>query len=440
MVEYITLPYSKRLFDRYFSFWILVFSLPLLFLPKINLFSVAERESAGIRVDDIILIILSFILFWGHFILKKRFYDIERWIFILTAFSLFSYVLNQVLITFNLLHVSASIFYSLRLLEYFMFFYVGALAFQFIKLEMLIKALFLWNLLLMVLQRAGLIGQFSILGYLPSASDRVTGIASFPSEAGLLLSMLFCFLIYDNHSIFKKWLAFPDALKVLFQRTYNYWLFLICVTLVVFTGSRIAILALIIAFTFRIIDELKQASFGSWLLALTFSCVAIGVITITIMHTDSVFVRSAQLLSFRNVELVEKVWDHIDISHDPIGRENVRNQNYDTSWWIRIHKWCYALKIYLAHPENYLSGIGPGFAMAALDGGFLRILTEYGIIGCFLFWKLFSSIYHTNKQLQWMVVVFLINMVFFDAYLAYKPMSLLFFVTGYAYMQAKYSV
>jgi hypothetical protein len=36
-----------------------------------------------------------------------------------------------------------------------------------------------------------------------------------------------------------------------------------------------------------------------------------------------------------------------------------------------------------------------------------------------------------------MVISFAINMIFFDAYLAYKTMSLLFLVTGYAYAQAK---
>lgn len=415
-------------FERYFSFWILFFCLPLLFLPKINLFSVAEKETAGIRIDDLILLVFSVVIFWGRFILQKRLGDIEKWVFILIGFSLFSYALNRLLVIFNFPHVPASIFYCLRLLEYFMFFYIGALASQFFKLSALIKTLFLWNLILMLLQRMEWIGQFSILGYSSFASDRVTGIASFPSEAGLLLSMLFCFLIYDEDANHRLLWNIP----VIFQKTYIYWLFLICATLVIFTGARIAILALVIAFSFRVVNDLKNSSLSSWLIAFIFTSAAIVVIALAIMHTDSVFVRSAQLLSFRNFELVEKVWYRTDLSQDLIGQEAVRNQNYDTSWWMRIHKWCYALKTYYMHPESYLSGLGPGFAMTALDGGFLRILIENGVIGCFLFWKLFSSIYHTSKQLKWIVIVFLINMLFFDAYLAYKPISLMFFIMGHA--------
>lgn len=430
MAQYVTLTTDKRLFDRQFSFWILVCTLPLLFLPKINLFSLAERETAGVRIDDLILLTFSMLFLWAHFILKKGFSPIEKWMFIFTGFSLCSYLFNYLLVTFGVLHVSASIFYCFRLLEYFIFFYIGNLSFQFFKLNTLIKALFLWNLVLMLLQKAEWIGQFSILGYLPLASDRVTGIASFPSEAGLLLSMLFCCLIYNDDSDNSPTVS---LLHLFFQKTYIYWLFLICVTLVIFTGSRIAIASLVVAFSFRVIADLKNGSFGSWLIALLFTAAGAVVITLTILQTDSVFVRSAKLLSFRNVELIERVWDHIDLSQDPISKQNVRNQNYDTSWWMRIHKWCYALKLYYTHPENYLLGIGPGFAMAALDGGILRILTECGLIGCFLFWKIFSSIFRLNRALKWMVIVFLINMIFFDAYLAYKPMSLLFFVAGYAY-------
>ena len=32
-----------------------------------------------------------------------------------------------------------------------------------------------------------------------------------------------------------------------------------------------------------------------------------------------------------------------------------------------------------------------------------------------------------------MMIAFLLNMLFFDVYLAYKPMSLIFLIVGYAY-------
>jgi len=143
--------------------------------------------------------------------------------------------------------------------------------------------------------------------------------------------------------------------------------------------------------------------------------------------------------SFKNIELIATVWDNISLEYDPIGKESVRQGGSDASWWMRIHKWCYALKLYVMHPVCWLQGIGPGFAMAALDGGFLRILTELGIIGLWLYAKLFYGIAQQNRQLKWMIIVFCLNMLFFDAYLAYKPMSLLFLVAGASYFSFKHS-
>lgn len=425
-----------RYLNKQFSYLIVLFCLPLIFLPKINLLSFGGRETAGIRLDDIVLLGLFGIVFWAHFSLEKRLKDVEGWMFLLVGFSLFSFVINKLLVSTEILHVNASLFYCVRILEYFLFFYIGAFSSLFIKCSTVIRAFFLWNLVLIVLQKAGLFGQFSNYGYLSSATDRAPGIAAFPSETGALLNIAFCFLIYDQESG-KKWISFlPSLLRKILEKTYIYWLFLICSLLVIMTGSRIAIVATVFAFAFKIKEDINWRSFNSMIVAILFIGMASVAMTHFILNTDSIFQRSAGLLSFKNIELFGIVWDMINIDYDPMGNEVVQNNNlYDMSWWMRIHKWCYALKIYYLHPECYLQGIGPGFAMAGLDGGFLRILTEYGIIGCFLFWKVFAPIYQKNKMLKWMVISLMINMIFFDVYLAYKPMSLLFFITGYAYSQ-----
>lgn len=422
-----------RYFDRKTSFLLLFFCLPLLFLPKVNLLSFAGRETAGIRIDDIILFFLSVIVFWANFALEKQLKGIERWILRLVLFSVMSFFLNRLFVKAGWLHVDANILYALRIFEYFLFFYIGAIAFRLLNVTNVIKTFFAWNLVILLMQKAELIGQFSGWGYLPVASERVSGIASFPSEAGLLLNMIFCFLIYNKEKSSKAIQLLPAMLRPIIEKTYTYWMFLLCSYLVILTGSRIAVVAMVLAFLFKLKEELNWRSIYSILgiaLFLTFTALFM---TNMILNSYALFERSAGLLSVRNLELISLVWEQIDLSHDPIGVESVSFKNYDVSWWMRIHKWCYALKIYYLHPECYLQGVGPGFAMAGLDGGFLRIFTEYGIIGCVLFWKVFAPIYRMNKQLKWMMISLLVNMIFFDVYLAYKPMSLLFFITGYAY-------
>src|SRR5262249_20670044 len=143
------------------------------------------------------------------------------------------------------------------------------------------------------------------------------------------------------------------------------------------------------------------------------------------IYTHSrIITRSAGLLSANNFTLIATVWDNISIDQTPIANESVgRDDDNDNSWWMRLHKWCYALKIYCLNPECWLQGVGPGFAMAALDGGFLRILTELGIIGCILYGHLFYLIYKKCPELKGIMIAILLNMLFFDVYLAYKPMS-----------------
>lgn len=422
-----------RFFDRSFSFGLLLCGLPLLFFPKISLFSLGDRETAGVRIDDLVLFGLCLLIIWAHFSVRKTMGNIERLIVAIVSLSLCSFVLNRFFVQEGWLHVNASIFYCVRIAEYFIFFYIGALSIQFFRTSSIVTAFFIWNAVLMFLQKADFLGQFTLGSYVDSVSGRVVGIASFPSEAGMLIDLVFCYLIYNETKtpFFKKILA-PDIYHF-FKQTYVYWLFLLCSVLVIITGSRIAIIGLIIPFLCRIKNDLKKGRIGTWFYGLVFLAAACILTIIMIQKTDAISERSAGLLSVRNLQLIGTVWDKIDLAYDPIGNEAVEFDAYDRSWWMRIHKWVYAFKIYYMHPESWLQGVGPGFAMAALDGGWLRILTEYGVVGLLLFIKLFSAISRQSLQLRWMMVAFSVNMIFFDVYLAYKPMSILFFVSGCAW-------
>ncbi len=432
-------------FDRFFSLIIVICCLPLLFFPKINLLLLSQSETAGLRIDDFILLLFSLIIFWAHFVLKIKATALERWFFAFIAFALFSYFSNRLLVGLEILHVNASIFYVFRLLEYFLFFYIGMLCSLHFPISSVIKAFLIWNILIMAGQKMGVIGHFSTTGYIPSATQYVSGIASFSSEAGALINMAFCFLVFSEDNNVARastpclssqtssqggtpWLPYKKF------STAPYLIFLLCLIAVIFTGSRLSIFTLVLSFLFRIKQDFKY-SFAPFLFIAIFIPVSALLAFELIVNTAIVFQRSEGLLSFKNIGLISLVWENIDLTLDPIEHEAVPYDNYDMSWWLRIRKWCYALKIYYLNPECYLQGIGPGFAKAALDGGYLRLLTENGIIGSLLFGKSIYVIYRQTPYLKWMTIAFLINMIFFDIYLAYKPMSLLFLVSGWAYSQ-----
>jgi uncharacterized membrane protein len=106
------------------------------------------------------------------------------------------------------------------------------------------------------------------------------------------------------------------------------------------------------------------------------------------------------------------------------------NVKYDMSWFIRMHKWCFAIKSFIFHPHAYFIGLGPGFCGSALDGGLLRLLTENGVIGSFFFLSFFYKGCRTDPGMRVLFVTFLLYMTFIDIYLAYKAMSICFFLMG----------
>lgn len=414
-------------FEKKLTFVFLLFCVPLLFLPKYNLVSIGS-ETAGIRIDDIILFIAALILVWAHLLLNKRISEIEKRIFLLTFFSLFSFFSNHVLVVMGILPISANILYALRLFEYFIFFYIGMMTSRFFNGDSIVRTFFVWNVILMLLQKLNIAGGITSAGY-TDVSSRVQGVASFPSEMGLLLNLLFCYLIYSQKK--SKFLQiFPLSFRYILNKFYLPLTFMIFGIFVVFTGNRISILALLVCFILKIKEEFNWRSLTSLVVvSVVIVFLVQGVIAI-MTRTEAVYERSMDLFSWKNLELVQQVWANVNLKVYTQSPEEV-GKGYDMSWWLRIHKWLFMLKTYVAHPECYLQGLGPGFAGAALDGGFLRILTEYGLLGSFIFYRFFSYLYHLNMQTKWMMVAFFINMIFFDAYLAYKVMSLLLFICGY---------
>ena len=425
---------GTRFFDRQFSLAILFICIPLLFLPKINLITLDSGESAGLRIDDLILFSIAIVLMWGHIISYQRLYKIEGSILLLTFFSLFSFLMNHLLVALDFVMMDAKIFYAVRLFEYFLFFYIGALASHFFNDRLILRTFLIWNLALMMMQKVKLIGGMISTGYEADVSSRVPGIASFPSEMGLLLNLLFCYFIFDDRTTARFLQLFDSPfIRYLLHKIYLYGMFCLFGIFIIFTGNRISIVALFICFIFRIKQDLNFRSIGSYLSILILIPIVATAIGFTMTQTLGVYKRSANLFSMKNIELFSLVWDSVDIKENPMGNETLESKHYDMSWYLRLHKWLFMIKSYLNSPECYLEGLGPGYAGAALDGGILRIITEYGLIGAYLFWRFFKSLYTLNLQAKWMVIAFMINMIFFDAYLAYKTMSLLLFSCGYIF-------
>ncbi len=94
----------QQVLDRRSAFILLLFSLPLLFFPKINLIAF-DQETAGLRLDDLILLGFSLVCFWANFAVRKKLTDIEIILFAIVGFSFFSFSINRLLFAAEIMPV-----------------------------------------------------------------------------------------------------------------------------------------------------------------------------------------------------------------------------------------------------------------------------------------------------------------------------------------------
>lgn len=426
-----------NLFDRRSTALLLLVALPLFFLPKVNLIGFAN-ETAGIRLDDLVLAGLAFVIGFAHISLRKQLLPIERWLLGIVGVCFASFLLNKAFVSLEMMPFEAKIFYCLRMFEYFLFFYVGLFLWQMLGLNFVMLG-FLWvNVVVMTLQKLGIMGEFNAYGYQADAAWRLSGLASFPNEMAACLNLVYCYLTFRDPEPSR----FFSTLPLFLRRFWESFGFLICFLffafLILLTGSRISLIALGVTFLWKFWNAFKAHPRRLAIPILAFLPVAIVTVIETITNTDSLFYRSAQLFSWDNIEQIAVVWNYID-PNDMQWEELSMVGTIDKSWWMRLHKWCHAIKLFANHPESWLFGVGPGLTSAGLDGGLLRIFIEHGFVGTYVFYRFFKEIYKQSEMMKWMIIAFVINNMFIDIYLAYKPMSLLFLTSGYVYAQKQVS-
>jgi len=414
--------------------FLIVFCVPLLFFPKVNLLSL-QANGAGARLDDLILFTAACVILFVHLAAKMPLRKLELYLLSFLGLSLLAQVINGFLFVEGRVNMSANILYALRPLEYFIFFYVGLCSIRFISVETIALLLFLENTALMLLQKVGWIGGFTIKGYQSNVSSRVIGMTAGPWEVSFLLILILCCFFFLRRSLMWNRFHIPYNFRLLGMRWFG--LFGLCglfLFLMVLTGSRVSMLGFLAVVFGKMVLTEKRGIVRSLAFFGVISLLA-GAIVALIFFPDAVMAfRGAKLFSLRNFSLVAEVYQNVDIQDrsliDAYSLLSIHDIRYDASWFIRIHKWCYVVKYLLHHPECLLLGLGAGFCGSALDGGLLRIIAEQGIIGASVFFLFFYRIASKAQVLKWMVIAFLLNMLFIDIYMSYKCMSFFFFVSG----------
>jgi hypothetical protein len=274
----------------------------------------------------------------------------------------------------------------------------------------------------MILQALGVVGGFASEGYVETASGRVIGFTGGPWEVGVVIN--FCFAILLRRKSVK-----PSPL-------WNFGLFLFTFLFLIPTAARMPILAHICIYAFFLIGSARRPK----LVMLTAIATGLTLLAIILAVPNPVQARSADLLSGENFRAFSRVYSNItpskEVSGVPwedSGEDAEESEGVDMSWALRLIKWIYMLKLWLATPTAWLIGLGPGISGPALDGAWLRILIETGLLGLVAFAILLVSLARVDSVMAGLVTAMAINMIMIDVHIAYKAMSVFFYSAGYCY-------
>ncbi len=381
----------------------------LLFLPKINLVSVGG-ETAGVRLDDIVLFLVLLILFCSW--MTELHFKVD-WL------PGIAFGVIGVFCLSNLIHWEHSnVLYSLRLVEYLVFFWTGKALYESRHhLRPLLHYLIGINCAVILLQYAGVVGGFSAEGYTLSL-DRPFGLsANHPAEMGALLNLSFAALVFDNET----------------ESSRSFWLWDLLVGVCIFlTQSRSALFVhCLLTFVYAFQHARNRTAF-----ALKSAFISGGLIAAFIFVPNPLKERSADLFSTQNVEAARQLYDTMPAEKEFTGfaegsEAEDAPEDVDISLYMRGFKWTYVTKIMFTAPWTvWILGLGPGSLGPALDGGWLRLLAETGVVGTFAFLILLWKISSLSRACAMAVLALAVNMVMVDSQNAYKVMAILFLIAG----------
>jgi hypothetical protein len=395
---------------------IIVLGVAMLFMPKINLVSIAG-ESAGIRVDDVLLFVIFALLMAGVLLARKPAINgIESITFLLIGYMLLSNLINLQMFG------RSSLLYSLRYCEYFMFFYVGRYFFDArYSATRLLYALLFVNAILMVLQDFAIVGGFASAGFSQNVAGRPIGLTGGPWEVGAMLNFLLAVFLFDReHSA-----GITSRILMIAGTS----------ALVVMTGARMPALAHVLLISYYLYLHAPNKTYFLASAAFIGGLLLFAILWIPNPLTE----RSANLFTTANIELFQEQYSKTlpQEKFEGFSQTYTADEDTDLSWLIRGARWTIAIKTWTNSPLTWFVGVGPGNWGPALDGGWLRVMSEWGLLGLGIFLVFLYRVAQISRATLAMVVALAINMLFIDIHIAYKAMSLFFFLSGYAYQKAR---
>jgi hypothetical protein len=393
------------------------------FSIKITIINVGET---GIRADDLLIFLAFCFMLYRRDLLKVPVSRPLKFYFAFVLVSLLSTAWNGLNGRVNVL---VSLLYVVRLVEYLIFYYLGALVAS--GGRRLTTELTLYLITLSLAVPLQMMGILPTVGAFNGITSRAVGNTNGPYELAAVAAFLLYFLSRQPRRTLKAVLA---------------------LTLLILSASRITTVATLLtgakSFLKRKNTRLKSA------LLLGGSVVVLGLIGLTYaswspgpdnkLELLDRFTSAASSKLLGDVVAVYKVAPtyksaadysegaFTDAKSSALATEGDEGE---VSGAIRLFRWASLIKSASEHPDSRLLGLGPSFGTAAVDGYFVRLYIETGLIGLASFCLFAISLMRaeggqTSRNFRDYFLVLLGTCCFIDICVSYKPMLLLWLWHG----------
>lgn len=405
----------------------------LLFVPKINLVSVGGLTTAGIRIDDFVVVVL---LLYAASLPSPRDGFLPKAIRIISVLiAVNSISLLGGIIFLGNERLLYSILVVVRHLEYFLLLPIGYTLIankriSYTSVQKNLNLLFWMNLVIALLQIVGL------CNYARSGVETLVW-------AGLPIST---FNGYYEYGMYLCMMAVYYLNAALTQRRYTAY-FLVAVIVLFMTNSRSTLAICLLIAVVMICRKFYRGRIPHFLWLGIFALV-IGGCAIAILLASGSLDSIGRFGSESIPQEIQKMVNSFETGDFDSYKATIANgdeqQLYD-SWYraggdlsstIRFYKWGCVFDGFL---ENPIFGYGYGVTQV-VDGNYFRLLGETGLIGLGVWLYLYLYYYkfvkarkaNTVLSVSSMMVAVALGAIFIDMFDASKVMEMLWFLVGVA--------
>jgi len=342
--------------------------------------------------------------------------------FLFIFFSLLSVVVNSLL-----LHVDfiLSLIFSLREVEYFLFFFVG----RFLYLEKfdfkLLGATYIpYGFTISLLANLHIIPTFSSFGV-----DRWSANTTGPFEFSVVTAMSMSFLMVSRGTS---------------PRPLRYFLFVLGAASLWLSGARITLVAFILILRSLFPAIPSRLIFVGLLIAA--SVFSFSAIILPVYNEANSNISSSRFHNGADVSEAEQIFSDFgsftayktskDYEQGTL-EASVQSgqQQQDLSAYVRFFKWATLLRSSTTNITSILIGMGPSFGFTAVDGNYVRVFVEDGIVGLlmltFFFFRLAQRFAFVSIEFRNILILLLISALFIDILESLRPMILFWSYLGY---------